>query len=257
MQPYYTIKLKCFMLQIVTGTAICITAICVLVSILEEYFRHYTASAKYAYPVGAGISAVLILMGLIILYQAFHFEERAFGRKTGKFELFREDMTEHHTVCSGNLIVTERFVLLFSRRLFRMCTVIPMDELTACFENPVYGTVEKPSEYRLKFYDKSYECHEIVLESSQAEDGHQAFELICGRIPWIIHEDPDHFLDLRISKKGRKTIEKEIDKRKYVAAHPEGTVRIPEEDVSVKKGLPAIKNLLHMKNNKNDKGADE
>ena len=60
-------------------------------------------------------------------------------------------------------------MLLFSKHIFNMCKVIRLENVIACFEDPVYGTVAKPSEYTLYIYDRDFKCHTIVLDAKQSE----------------------------------------------------------------------------------------
>ena len=82
MQPYYAIKLKCFLVQVCAAGTLMITAICVFASALQEYLNGYRASARLAYPSSFIICGALFVCGLFILYEAFHFEKRVFGKKT-------------------------------------------------------------------------------------------------------------------------------------------------------------------------------
>lgn len=212
MQPYYAIKLKCFLVQVCAAGTLMITAICVFASALQEYLNGYRASARLAYPSSFIICGALFACGLFILYEAFHFEKRVFGKKTNDFETLKQDMAGDGFVATENLIVTDHFVFMFLRRLPKMCSLIRMTDIVACFELPVYGTVESPSEYRLMVYDRHFKEHVIVLDASMMETGHQAKEKICSCLPWIYQDDREYFLDLKMTKNGKKTILDRVDR---------------------------------------------
>ena len=95
-----------------------------------------------------------------------------------------------------------------------MCKVIRLENVIACFEDPVYGTVAKPSEYTLYIYDRDFKCHTIVLDAKQSEAGHQAKEKICQTHPWIYAVSRDTFLDRTMSKNSRRNFLNQIEKRK-------------------------------------------
>ena len=212
MQPYYAIKLKCFLVQVCAAGILMITAVCVFASVIQEYFWAFRESSVLAYPTAFVICGALFVGGLYIMYEAFHFENRVFGKKTKDFELLKQDMAGEEYVAAENLIVTNHFVLMFLRKLPKMCSLVRLADIVACFENPVYGTVESPSEYRLMVYDRRFKEHVIVLDPSMIETGHQAKEMICTNLPWIYQDDLDYFLDLKMTKKGKKTILDRVDR---------------------------------------------
>ena len=100
-----------------------------------------------------------------------------------------------------------------SKHIFNMCKVIRLENVIACFEEPVYGTVAKPSEYTLYIYDRDFKCHTIVLDAKQSEAGHQAKEKICQTHPWIYAVSRDTFLDRTMSKNSRRNFLNQIEKR--------------------------------------------
>ena len=174
MQPYYAIKLKCFILRLMMGCSLLLISIGITVSIVQEIMESYDVNSKLAYILGLVICALMVLLGVWLIYQAFHFERFVFGKSKSGYALLKEDMQNESVVSAGDLIVTDQFLLLFSLHLLNMCKVIRLDNIIACFEDPVYGTVAKPSEYTLFIYDRDFKCHTIVLDAKQSEAGHLA-----------------------------------------------------------------------------------
>ena len=154
MQPYYAIKLKCFVLRLMMGCSLLLISAGIVVSILQEVMNSYDANSRLAYILGLLICALMVALGIVLIYQAFHFERFVFGRSQRSYDLLKKDMQDKSVVSAGNLIVTDQFMLLFSKHIFNMCKVIRLENVIACFEDPVYGTVAKPSEYTLYIYDR-------------------------------------------------------------------------------------------------------
>lgn len=215
MQPYYAIKLKCFIIRLMMGSTVLLTAISIIAAIIQEMLGNYDAASKWAYVFGLIIAALMAALGLAIIYQAFHFEKSVFGHSKRDYSLLKKDMEKENVVSCGNLVVTEQFVLLFSMRLFSMCTVIRNEDIIACFENPVYGTITKPTEYTIFIYDRKFKMHPIVLDAKKAEAGHMAKEKICTLMPWIYSDGRDAFMDMILTKSGRRNAFKQIEKKKY------------------------------------------
>ena len=215
MQPYYAIKLKCFVLRLMMGCSLLLISAGIVVSILQEVMNSYDANSRLAYILGLLICALMVALGIVLIYQAFHFERFVFGRSQRSYDLLKKDMQDKSVVSAGNLIVTDQFMLLFSKHIFNMCKVIRLENVIACFEDPVYGTVAKPSEYTLYIYDRDFKCHTIVLDAKQSEAGHQAKEKICQTHPWIYAVSRDTFLDRTMSKNSRRNFLNQIEKRKY------------------------------------------
>ena len=91
-------------------------------------------------------------------------------------------------------------------------SLIRMTDIVACFELPVYGTVESPSEYRLMVYDRHFKEHVIVMDAATMETGHEAKEKICTCLPWIYQDDREYFLDLKMTGNGKKAILDRVDR---------------------------------------------
>ena len=168
MQPYYAIKLKCFVLRLMMGCSLLLISAGIVVSILQEVMNSYDANSRLAYILGLLICALMVALGIVLIYQAFHFERFVFGRSQRSYDLLKKDMQDKSVVSAGNLIVTDQFMLLFSKHIFNMCKVIRLENVIACFEDPVYGTVAKPSEYTLYIYDRDFKCLTIVLDAKAA-----------------------------------------------------------------------------------------
>ena len=215
MQPYYAIKLKCFILRLMMGSSVLLIAGSIIVAIVQEMSGSYNEASKMAYLLGILISVLMIALGLLMVYQAFHFEKSVFGRGSRNYDLLKKDLEDESVLSAGNLVVTEQFVLLFSMHLFSMCKVIRTENIIACFEDPVYGTVAKPTDYTIYIYDRKFKCHTIVLDAKQSEAGHMAKEKICAVRPWIYSDNRDSFLDLTMTKSGRRNILKQLEKKKY------------------------------------------
>ena len=215
MQPYYAIKLKCFILRLMMGCSLLLISIGITVSIVQEIMESYDVNSKLAYILGLVICALMVLLGVWLIYQAFHFERFVFGKSKSGYALLKKDMQNESVVSAGDLIVTDQFLLLFSLHLLNMCKVIRLDNIIACFEDPVYGTVAKPSEYTLFIYDRDFKCHTIVLDAKQSEAGHLAKLKISQTHPWIYAVSRDTFLDRTMTKNGRRNFLNEIEKRKY------------------------------------------
>lgn len=242
MQPYYAIKLKCFVLRLMMGSSLLLISVGIIVSIVQEMMGSYDTNSQLAYILGFVICALMIVLGLWLVYQAFHFERFVFGKSKSSYNLLKKDMKDEAIVSAGNLIVTDQFLLLFSLHLFNMCKVIRLENIIACFENPVYGTVAKPSEYTLYIYDKDFKCHTIVLDAKQSEAGHLAKMKICQTHPWIYAVSRDTFLDRTMTKNSRRNFLNQIEKRKYemsstVNADAEAETEIDQMANDVKKQL--------------------
>ena len=194
MQPYYAIKLKCFVLRMMMGCSLLLISAGIVISILQEVMNSYDANSRLAYILGLLICALMVALGILLIYQAFHFERFVFGRSRRSYDLLKKDMQDKSVVSAGNLIVTDQFMLLFSKHIFNMCKVIRLENVIACFEDPVYGTVAKPSEYTLYIYDGDFKCHTH---------------------PWIYAVSRDTFLDRTMSKNSRRNFLNQIEKRKY------------------------------------------
>lgn len=215
MQPYYAIKLKCFVLRLMMGCSLLLISAGIGISIIQEVMNSYDANSKLAYILGMIICALMVALGVLLVYQAFHFERFVFGRSRRSYDLLKKDMQTDAVVSAGNLIVTDQFLLLFSLHIINMCKVVRLENIVACFEDPVYGTVAKPSEYTLYIYDRDFKCHTITLDAKQSEAGHLAKEKICQTHPWIYAVSRDTFLDRTMTKNNRRNFLNQIEKRKY------------------------------------------
>ena len=102
-----------------------------------------------------------------------------------------------------------------------------MKDIIACFENPVYGTVEKINDYTITIYDKKFERYQIVLDGDAVEDGHHGVEKIYSRRPWIIREDQSRFEESAVSASGRRALIKELERAKRGETAP---AQIESED---------------------------
>ncbi len=215
MQPYYAIKLKCFVLRLMMGSAVLLTVGSITVAIIQEMTGSYDKDSRMAYIFGLLICVLMAALGVMMVYQAFHFEKSVFGHSSRNFALLKKDLEDKNVLSAGNLVVTKQFILLFSMHLFSMCKVIRSEDIIACFEDPVYGTVAKPTEYKIYIYDRKFKCHTILLDVKQSEAGHLAKEKICTERPWIFIDNRDVFLDMIITKSGRRNVFKQIEKNKY------------------------------------------
>ena len=55
MQPYYAIKLKCFVLRLMMGCSLLLISAGIVVSILQEVMNSYDANSRLAYILGLRI----------------------------------------------------------------------------------------------------------------------------------------------------------------------------------------------------------
>ena len=133
MQPYYAIKLKCFVLRLMMGCSLLLISAGIVVSILQEVMNSYDANSRLAYILGLLICALMVALGIVLIYQAFHFERFVFGRSQRSYDLLKKDMQDKSVVSAGNLIVTDQFMLLFSKHIFNMCKVIRLENLKSLF----------------------------------------------------------------------------------------------------------------------------
>ena len=85
---------------------------------LQEVMNSYDANSRLAYILGLLICALMIALGIVLIYQAFHFERFVFGRSQRSYDLLKKDMQDKSVVSAGNLIVTDQFMLLFSKSYF-------------------------------------------------------------------------------------------------------------------------------------------
>ena len=60
----------------------------------------------------------MVALGIVLIYQAFDFERFVFGRSQRSYDLLKKDMQDKSVVSAGNLIVTDQFMLLFSKHTF-------------------------------------------------------------------------------------------------------------------------------------------
>jgi hypothetical protein len=217
MQTYNMIKLKCFVIRMMAGSAVLLTAVSLIISIIQEMRNSYDAASRVAYLSGLVISAFLACFGLYVIYQAFNFEKFAFRHNRHDDTRLQKDIENRHIASCKNLVMTDQFVLLFSLRLFNMCTVIRTEDIIACFENPVYETITTPTEYTIFIYDSKFKVHPIVVDPKNAEEGHMARQKICEFMPWIFKDDRDAFMDMTLTKSGRRNIFKQMKKKKYMA----------------------------------------
>lgn len=215
MQPYYAMKLKCFVLRLIMGSAVLLMGISIVAAIIREMIGSYDDASKIAYILGLVIAVMVTVLGLFMIYQAFHFERFVFGHSNRDYALLKKDMEAEGVVSAGNLVATQQFLLLFTMHLFRLCTVIKTQDIIACFEDPVYGSIAKPTEYTLYIYDRKFKLHKIVMGTKQAEAGHLAKERICLSMPWIYSDNRDAFMDMMMTKSGRRKLLKKIEKNRY------------------------------------------
>ena len=215
MQPYYAIKLKCFVLRLMMGSAVLLTAGSIIAAIVQEMVGSYDKDSRLTYILGLIICVLMAALGVMMVYQAFHFEKSVFGHSSRNFSLLKKELEDENALSAGDLVVTRQFILLFSMHLFSMCKVIRSEDIIACFEDPVYGTVASPTEYKIYIYDRKFKCHTILLDAKQSEAGHLAKEKICNEHPWIYADNRDAFLDMLITKSGRRNVFKQIEKKKY------------------------------------------
>lgn len=64
MQPYYAIKLKCFVLRLMMGCSLLLISAGIVVSILQEVMNSYDANSRLAYILGLLICALMACVGI-------------------------------------------------------------------------------------------------------------------------------------------------------------------------------------------------
>ena len=102
------------------GCSLLLISAGIVVSILQEVMNSYDANSRLAYILGLLICALMVALGIVLIYQAFHFERFVFGRSQRSYDLLKKDMQDKSVVSAGNLIVTDQFMLLFSKHIFNI-----------------------------------------------------------------------------------------------------------------------------------------
>ena len=147
MSSYYAMKTRYFVIQLIKGVTLIGISICIAAAVVIEMMQKYDEASRMAYIIGLFICAFILLGGLFLCILAFHFERVMFGRKKEEFALLQKELDDDDAVSIRDFIVTNHFVMIYTKQFSGFCNMIRMRDIIACFENPVYGTVEKINDY--------------------------------------------------------------------------------------------------------------
>ncbi len=224
MSSYYAMKTRYFVIQLIKGVTLIGISICIAAAVVIEMMQKYDEASRMAYIIGLFICAFILLGGLFLCILAFHFERVMFGRKKEEFALLQKELDDDDAVSIRDFIVTNHFVMIYTKQFSGFCNMIRMRDIIACFENPVYGTVEKINDYTISIYDKRFDLYQIVLSGDAVEDGHLGVEKIYSRKPWIYREDQGGFEERKVTSAGRRSLIKDLERMK----RGEETAELPE-----------------------------
>ena len=243
MASYYAMKTRYFVIQLMKGVALVGISICIAASIVIEMMQKYDAASRMAYIIGLAICAFILLAGLFLCIQAFHFDRVMLGRKKEDYALLQKELSGDDAIAIHDFIVTNHFVMIYTKQFIGYCKMVRMKDIIACFENPVYGTVEKINDYTISIYDKKFDLYQIVLSGDAVEDGHLGVEKIYARKPWIYRENQADFDQRRVTADGRRSLMKNLEKMKRgetMEELPESPEIAEEEPKQKEKKIPSF-----------------
>lgn len=221
MSSYYAMKTRYFVIQLMKGVALVGISICIAASVVIEMMQKYDAASRMAYIIGLSICAFILLAGLFLCIQAFHFDRVMLGRKKEDYALLQKELSGEDAIAIRDFIVTNHFIMIYTKQFTGYCKMVRMKDIIACFENPVYGTVEKINDYTISIYDKKFDLYQIVLSGDAVEDGHLGVEKIYARKPWIYREDQGDFEERKVTAAGRRSLIKDLERMKRGEEIPE------------------------------------
>ncbi len=235
MQSYYAMKTRYFVIQLAKGVSLIGVSACIAVAIILEMMQKYDAASRMAYIIGLVICAFILLAGVYLFVSAYRFERAMFGRSSKEdFLQIQKELSGENAVSIRDFIVTDHFVLIYVKQFMGYCRLIRMKDIIACFENPVYGTVDKINDYTISIYDKRFELYQIVLQEDAARDANAGVRRILALKPWILHEDREDFAKRRVTAEGRRGLLKELENRRYGGASTEQLEGEPREETKTK-----------------------
>lgn len=251
MSGYYAMKTRYFVIQLMKGVTLIGISICITAAIVTEMLQKYDAASRMAYIIGLSICGFILLAGLFLCVLAFHFDRVMLGRKKEDYALLQKELSGEDAVAIRDFVVTNHFVMIYTKQFSGFCKTVRMKDIIACFENPVYGTVEKINDYTISIYDKRFDLYQIVLSGDAVEDGHLGVEKIYARKPWIFRENPEDFEERKVTSAGRRSLMGDLEKMKRgeeIKTLPENVEEKPKQ----KRKLPALR-----RKKKADKARDE
>ena len=223
MSGYYSMKTRYFVIQLAKGVSLIGISLCIAAAIAIEMMQKYDSDSRMAYIIGLAICAFILIGGAFLCLQAFHFDRAMLGRKKEDYALLQKELAQEDSVAIHDLIVTNHFVMIFTKQFSGFCRLVRMKDIIACFENPVYGTVEKINDYMITLYDKKFERYQIVLDGDAVEEGHRGVEKIYALRSWIIRENPGRFEEGAATAAGRRALIKELERARRGETAPAET----------------------------------
>lgn len=204
------------MRRMMTGTAIVLVTAGIMISILSEILTAYDESSRIAYAAGMITCAVILIPGIILIYQAFHFEKIIFGRDRESYDELMQDLTKEDILSTDSLILTDRFLMMQSQKIFRMANIVPVSRIIACFEAHGSGSEDKTADYSLCFYDEQFRLYPVLIKARSKETGQEIRSRLCTKQPWIFHteEEQKSFDMWKITPAGKKSILSRLERRK-------------------------------------------
>lgn len=214
MQTYNYMKLRSMLINLIMAFVMLIAGACMLASILKEMILLYNESSRNTYIAAITIIALLIVAGLVLMVVSFRFERFTFGRKLTGYRELKKDLETGKYIAGYNLILTDKYLISYSTRLFKKLSVVKTGDIIACYEEVIAGKDDKADETSIMIVDNAFKFYHITLSDEQTEMGHQLVEGLCRTMPWIFTSSKEAFLDKMSTKKGRKSLLREIHVRK-------------------------------------------
>ena len=231
MKNFNVIRMRCYLERIICGTALVLTGAGILYSIVYEMATLYDEAALLAYICGIVACAVMVILGVFMLYGASRMNRRIFRCLSAEErQLFYYEMRSKDALCFGNqLIITPHFVVAYSRTLLANVHIIKMDDLVACFGRNVYGDAsDEPESYQLLLFDRTFKKIECIVKGKRAKMMDEGYQVLLSLSPWVFSDNYDEFINSYSRKSKEKAYLKEIELRRQHTQPLDDTLPLPQ-----------------------------
>lgn len=231
MKNFNLIQMRCYLERVICGTALAVIGGGILYSILYEMGTSYEAQSLWAYVFGLIACAVMIVLGIFMLFGASRTNRRVFKNLSDDDRrLFYQEMRSEEALCFGHqLIMTPHFVTAYARTGLANVYIMRLDDLVACFGREVYGdTSNEPESYQLFIFDRSFKKIECIVKGDKAKMMGDGYKMLLHLSPWVFSDNYEEFMNSYSRKSKKKAYLKEIELRRQHAELLDDTIKLPE-----------------------------
>lgn len=216
MKNFNMIRMRSYLEHLVIGTAGITVSLGILFGIVQEMLTSYNAASRYAYVWGLVLCGMMIAVSIIYIVKAVYMNKRIFKSLTQEERRnFYKELNQDTTLFfDSRLIITQHFVVAYSRRWRAHIHILRMEDLVACFGRSVYGSASEPDSYHLIIFDRKFRKIECVLKGEKAQIMDKGYQALLSLSPWVFSDNYEEFTDSYMRKSREKAYLKEIELRR-------------------------------------------